>query len=132
MGVGIVEEPRARADLLDVAGKVLQNGNGAQRAHDAADSERIRNRLAQAVFLRNFKIDHGGRFIAAHLDGIDDEIRTSQRFLAVLHAEIRLQGSTSLVAVAVDVIEHHVGFLETGPRRCRKDRSRFRRGFHTS
>ena len=60
----------------------LHHRNGAQPAHDAADAQRVGIGLPQSVLQRNLKIVDDTRIVSAHLNGIDDKIRSGQRLLA--------------------------------------------------
>jgi hypothetical protein len=44
-------------------------------------SERVGDRLAQAVLFRDFKVDDRAGVVAADLDGVDDEGRAGRAFL---------------------------------------------------
>ena len=61
---------------------LLQRGNprnhrdGAQTAEDPPDPQRIGDRLTQTVLFRDLKVDHGGGFITADLNGVYNEIGT--------------------------------------------------------
>ena len=52
-------------------------------AEDAADAERIGDRLAQAISLRNVEVRDGRRLVAADLHHQDDEVRAAQRFAPI-------------------------------------------------
>lgn len=82
-GVHILQHDGIWADRQHVLANLPQMRNGAQTAHDAADAERIRNRLAQAIFTRHLEIGDGAGLIAADLEGHDNEIRTGQRLFLV-------------------------------------------------
>ncbi len=58
---------------------IQQDRDRAQAAHDAADAQRVGNRLAQAIFFGDFKVDDGARFVAAHLEHTDRVVRAIQR-----------------------------------------------------
>ena len=59
--VDVVQEDHIRAQLFHVAAHLQQHRDGAQAAHDAADAERVGDRLAQAVALGNLEIHHRRR-----------------------------------------------------------------------
>ena len=62
---------------------IQQHRDGAQRAHDPADAQRIGDGLAQAVFLGDFEIDHRAGFVSGDLEHTDGVIRPVQRFSPV-------------------------------------------------
>ena len=68
--VGVVEEPGARAHLGHVAADAEHHGRRPQRAEDAADAERVADRLAQAVAERHLVVADGGG-VAADLHRVD-------------------------------------------------------------
>ena len=104
--IGIVEEPGVRADFLHVTGKIHHHRNGAESAENAADAERVRNRLTQPVFFRNFKVDHGGGLITADLNGIHHEISPLESFLPIGDTEMRRDLRTPSVDIPVERREH--------------------------
>ena len=72
-GIGIVQKPCLRADLLHIPGEFLHHRDGPQGPHNAADAQRVGNGLTQAVFLGDFKINYRTGVISAHLNGIDNK-----------------------------------------------------------
>ena len=76
--VRVVEEPRVRADLGHVVADAEHHRGGAQRADDAADAERVADRLAHAVAGRDLEVAHGRR-VAADLDAVDDVVGAVER-----------------------------------------------------
>ena len=58
---------------------VEQHRDGAQAAHDAADAERVGDRLAQAEPLRHLEVGHGARLVAADLDHVDRVVGAVER-----------------------------------------------------
>ena len=110
--VRVVEEPRVGADRLDVAGEVLEHRYRAQGAHDAADAERVGDRLAQAVLLRDLEVDDGAGLVEADLDRVDDKVCAAQRLPAVFNAAVGLERGPVLVCVVVDGAEDDVGLLK--------------------
>jgi len=110
--VGVVDQEGVGADFLDVAGEIGHDRDGAQRPHDAADPERVGDRLAQAVLFRDFKVDDRAGVVAADLDGVDDEGRAAQGIPAVFDPEITLDPRSPLVDVVVDDGQHHLRLLE--------------------
>ena len=62
---------------------VEQHRDRAQPAHDAADAERVGDRLAQAELLRDLEVDHGARLVAADLDHVDRVVGAVERGAAV-------------------------------------------------
>ena len=110
-GVRVVQEPRVRADLLHVMGKVHHHGNGAQSTENAADAQRIGDGLPQTVLLRHLKIRYGAGLVQAHLDGVHHIIRTAKRRLAVFYAAVFFD--IGFVAkVVVDGSEHEIAFFQ--------------------
>ena len=81
--VHILQKGHIGAKRLHVITHVEQHRNRAQPAHNAADTQRIGNGLAQAVFLRNLKIHDRRGLIAADLDHRNCIIGPIQRGLAV-------------------------------------------------
>ena len=93
--ISVIEKERVRAHFFHVPCKILHDRDGAQRAHDPADPEGVADRLAQAVFFRDFKIDDCGGGVTSHLDGIDDERGPAQGSFAVFNAEVTFDASVS-------------------------------------
>ena len=108
-GVGVVEEPGVRADFLHVPGEVQHHRDGAQRPEHAADAQRVRDGLLEAVLLRDLEVGDGAGLVAAHLDGVDHVVRALERSLAVFHAQVSLDAGPGAV-VSVDGLEHRGGF----------------------
>ena len=84
--VGVVEQPGVGAELGHVGGDALHHRDGAQRAEDAADAQRVADRLPQAVPARDLEVDQRGG-IAADLDHVDHVIDAVERGSPV---EVRL------------------------------------------
>ena len=61
----------------------ISTGRGAQAAHDAADAERVGDRLAQPVLLRHLEVDHGAGLVAGDLDHQHDVVGVLERAAAV-------------------------------------------------
>ena len=80
--VRVVQEPRAGADLGHVVADAEHHRRGAQRADDAADAERVADRLADAVAGRDLVVAHGRR-VAADLDAVDHVVGAVERLAAV-------------------------------------------------
>ena len=110
-GVGVVEEPGVRADLLHVMGKVQHDRDGPQRAEDAADAQGVGDGLAQAVLLGHFEVRDGAGVVEPDLDGVDHVVGAAQGVLPVLHAEVGLDPGL-VAAVAVEVFQHEAGVLQ--------------------
>ena len=72
--VRVVQEPRVRAHLGHVVADAEHHRRGAQRADDAADAERVADRLAQRRGGRDLVVAHG-RGVAADLDAVDRRSR---------------------------------------------------------
>ncbi len=74
--VDVVEEGDVGiADGFHIAAHIQHHGDGAQRAHDAADAERVGDGLAQAVFLGDFEVGDGARLVPADLEHADGVVR---------------------------------------------------------
>ena len=112
-GIGIIEEPRVRADLFHVLREIEQDRDGSQRAENAADAEGVGDGLAQTVFFRNFEVGDGAGIIAADLNGVHDVICAAQGFLALLHAQICLNLRLGAV-VLIDDVQHQLALIEAG------------------
>ncbi len=82
-GVGVIQKPGIRADLSHVIGKVLKHRDGAQRAHDAADSKGVAYGLAQTVFFRDFKVSDGTGVVSPYLNSVDHKVGSPEGFLPV-------------------------------------------------
>ena len=80
--VGVVQQPRVRADLRHVCGDARQHRKGPQPPEDSADADRVGDGLVQAVAGRDLEIAHGG-VVHPHLDHVDDIIGAVQRAAAV-------------------------------------------------
>ena len=111
-GVRVVQHPRRGADRLHLVREIEHHRQRAQGAEDAADAEGVGDGLAQSVFFRNFEIDDGARVIPADLDRVDDVIRPLQRFASVGGAEIAGDPGPVLVDVAVQRVQHLLGFAQ--------------------
>ena len=68
---------------LHVAHHVQHDRDGAQRAHDAADPQRVGDGLLEAEFLRNLEVGYGRRPVAADLDRVDHVARAFEGTFAV-------------------------------------------------
>ena len=124
--VRVVQEPRAGADLGHVVADAEHHGRGAQRADDAADAERVADRLADAVAGRDLVVAHR-RGVAADLDAVDHVVGAVERLAAVerggdlrLRAE-RLGDSVreqlcGLEPLRVDVVQRDLARGELGER----------------
>ena len=91
--VRVVEEPRARAQLGHVVADREHHRRRAQRADDAADAERVADRLADAVAGRDLVVAHRRR-VAAHLHAVDDVVGAVERLAAIErrgHARVRAE-----------------------------------------
>ena len=87
--VDVVQEGDIGTQLGHVATHVQEDRDGAQRAHDPADAERVGDGLAQTVLLRNLEVDHGAGFVAGDLEHRDGVVRAIERGATV---ERRLDG----------------------------------------
>jgi len=76
-GVGVVEQPRVRADLRHVRGDAGEHRKGPQPPEDSADADGVADGLVQAVAGRDVEIAHGG-VVHPHLDHIDDVVGAVQ------------------------------------------------------
>ena len=110
-GIGVVEKPGVRADLLHVAGKVHHDRNGPEGAEDTADPQRIRDRLPQAVFFGDLKIRDRTGIIPSDLDGIDYIVGAAQGILSRIRAQITADPGFGPV-IAVDCLQHGSRLLE--------------------
>ena len=81
--IDVLQHQRVRAELLHVARDVDQHRRCAEAAHDAADAERVGDRLAQAVLLRHLEIGNGAGLVAGDLDHQHDVVGILQRAAAV-------------------------------------------------
>ena len=106
--VGVVQQPRLRRRLLHVPRQVEHHRNGAQRAEDAADPQRVANGLTQAVALGHLEVDHRARLVTAHLNGVDHEVGVAQRRLPRSGAQVGLDPGAAGVEVAVQGGEHRL------------------------
>ena len=112
-GVGVVQQQRVGADLLQIVGEVLHHGNGAQGTHDAAYAQSVGDGLAQTVLFGDLEIGNGAGFIAAYLDGIDHEGRATERLLTVFHAQIGLDDCAAFIDVLMQGGQNAVAFIQT-------------------
>jgi len=55
-------------------------GNRAKPAHDAADAERVSNRLAQSKSFGHLEIGHRAGFETADLEANNDKVSAIERF----------------------------------------------------
>ena len=106
--VGVVQQPRLRRRLLHVPRQVEHHRNGAQRAEDAADPQRVADGLAQAVALGHLEVDHRARLVTAHLNGVDHEVGAAQRLPPRAGAQVGLDPGAAGVEVAVQGSEHRL------------------------
>ena len=74
--------------------------HGAQTAHDAADAERVRDRLPQAEPLGDLEIGDGAGIVAADLERDDDEIGALER-AALVASGFRSRAGTPSVATSL-------------------------------
>ena len=75
-GVGVVQKPCIRAELLHIARDFQHDRNGPQSTEQASYAKRICNGLFKTVLLRNLKIRNNIRIICSNRDGVDDVVRT--------------------------------------------------------
>ena len=76
--VGVVEQPGVRADLRHVPGDLGQHGEGPQAAEDAADPDRVGDRLVEPEAGRDLEVADGG-LVQSHLDHVDHVVGTVER-----------------------------------------------------
>jgi hypothetical protein len=57
--VGVVQQQGVRRQLVEVVADAHRDGNGAEPAEDAADPDRVADRLADPVLLRDLEILEG-------------------------------------------------------------------------
>jgi hypothetical protein len=99
-------------------------GNGAQSAHDPADTEGVTNGLTEPVALRDLEVDNGRGLVAADLEHGDHVIGSIERSAAIRGRLHRRRGidcsrgllgddSARLEASLVDVVEADVGIRES-------------------
>ena len=81
--IDVVEQGGIGAQRLHVAADIQKDRDRAQPAHDAADSQRVGDGLAQAVLLRNLEIDHGARLVAGDLEHGNGVVGVRQRRAAI-------------------------------------------------
>ena len=110
--VCVVEEPRVRADLFHVPGKVEHHGNRPQGPKDSSYPQCIRNGLFQAVFLRNLKIRNRTGIIAADLNRIDCVFCAAKRIFTGFHSQILMNHCLG-AAVPVYRFKHHGRLIKT-------------------
>lgn len=72
--VGVVEHQGVGAIDLHVGADIKEHRNGPESPEDPPDPEGVGDRLAQPVFLRDFKVDHGARLVTGDLDHVDHVI----------------------------------------------------------
>ena len=77
--VDVLQQQRVGAELLHVAADVEQHRDRPQAAHDPADAERVGDRLAQPVALRDLEVDDGRRPVAADLERGHDVVGAVER-----------------------------------------------------
>src|SRR6185312_3831442 len=63
-----------RSQLVEVVADAHRDGNGAEPAEDAADPDRVGDRLTDPVLLRDVEI-HEGMPVPPYLDLVDDIVR---------------------------------------------------------
>ena len=80
--VGVVQQPRVRADLRHVRGDAGEHGEGPQAPEDAADADGVGDGLVQPVAGRDVEVAHGG-VVHPHLDHVDDVVGAVERRAAV-------------------------------------------------
>ena len=133
-GVRVVEEPGARTDLRHVVADGEHHRRRAQRADDAADAERVADRLADAVAGGDLVVAHGRR-VPAHLDAVDHVVGALERLTAVergrhlrLRAEHPGHPERELLrraqALRIDVVQGDLALGE--PSKARMSPSRLR------
>ena len=81
--IHVLEQPGIRAELLHVAAEREQDRNRAKPAHDAADAERVGDRLPQAELLRYLEVDDCSRPVTADLEHRHDVVRSVDRLALV-------------------------------------------------
>ncbi len=96
--VGVVEQPRVRAELLHLAAEADHHRDGPQAPEYAADAESVGDGLLEAVLLRHLEVGDGAGLVEADLDGVDDVVGALERFLAVRLSPMIFAGAPSLSA----------------------------------
>ena len=76
--VGVVEEEDARTAFGHLVRHLDHNGDCAKASHDSADADRVRDRLAQSILLRDLEIREGC-LVPPDLDLVDDVVGTVER-----------------------------------------------------
>ena len=107
--VGVIDVQRTVSALLDVAHHLLHDGDRAQRAHDAADAQRIGDRLFDAILARDVEVDDGGRAVPTDLNRIDDVTRAFKGLAAVGGCRNRRRGTDR----RGDPVRNHLGQCQT-------------------
>jgi hypothetical protein len=68
------------------------DGDRAQAAHDAADAERVADRLLEAVALGDLEVAHRAGAVAGHLDHAQDVVGAVEGALALDRRRVRAPG----------------------------------------
>jgi len=76
--VHVLQEVCVRAELLHVTAEIDHDRDRPEPAHDAADPDRVADRLAQPEALRDLEVGHGRGPVAADLHHRDDVIGAVQ------------------------------------------------------
>src|SRR5690242_13256373 len=85
--VGVVQQQGVRRQFVEVVADTHRDGDGAEPAEDAADPDRVADRLADPVLLRDLEV-HEGMPVPPDLDLVDDVVRAvhgGPAFRAGLH-----------------------------------------------
>jgi hypothetical protein len=69
--VGVVEKPHVGAHILHVLAHGQEHGDRPQATHDAADTECVADRLAEAEAFWYLEVGDGTRLVTANLDHVD-------------------------------------------------------------
>ena len=104
-GVCVVDKQSVRADGLHIVYEIQHDGNRTQGAENAADAERICNRLTKSIFFGDFKIGNSTWLVSADLYRVHDKISASQRFLPVGRTEIGFNFRLACI-FPVDCLQH--------------------------
>ena len=112
-GVGVVEEESLGADLSHILCEIVENGDGAESAENAADAEGVGDGLTESVLLRDLEVDDGARVVTADLDGVNYEGSIAESILAFSNAEVLLDSSAVFVDILVEGADHYVGLFKS-------------------
>ena len=111
-GVGVVEEEAVGGDFFHVPGEITHHGDGPQRPEYAAYAQGVGDGLLKAELLGDLEVRDGAGLVAAHLYGVNYEVRALKGGLAVFRTQIGFDPG-GIAKPLVYGFEHELALFQT-------------------